>query len=336
VGIVVPWNGLKYRHPLASNSEKKPMSTARTLIGLGSLTILYILSACNLPASQSTQPTLDTPGDDPDYTSVAFTISAQLTDVENAIARSRNSGNAGTPQPSGAANSASETLPFTSTPLPTKTPFPSDTPLPSPTIKPSPTAPPTQPSDDPKSGLGEPTWRDNFNNAANWPLYSDEHVEMQIRDGHLEMTALYPDKWDSWMLTNQRPTDFYIEVIATPGECGYLDRYGLLVRAPDSNQAYLYGFSCDGNYSLRYWNGEKFYLLEKWTPSKHINQGSEETNRLGLWIEGSKLTLYANGNLLTFLEDDSLQEGKIGLFIGAVKTEGFTAFFNEIAYWEIP
>lgn len=311
------------------------MSITRILKGLNPLSALFVLSACTLPASQPAQYTLDITGVEPDYTSIALTISAQLTDIDNIIAETNIPSEQGTAWPSEAVKFATETLPFTSTPLPTKTSLPSNTPQPSPTDEPSPTVLPSTPLDDPKSILGEPAWRDNFNNAVNWPLYNDEHVKMRIIEGTLEMTALYPDKWDSWMLTNQRPTDFYIEVTATPGECGYLDRYGVLVRASSSKQAYLYGFSCDGNYSLRYWNGEKFYLLEIWTPSDYINTGPDQTNRLGLWIEGSKLTLYANGELLTNLEDDSLSEGAIGLFIGAVKTEGFTVLFDEITYWEI-
>ena len=143
------------------------------------------------------------------------------------------------------------------------------------------------------------------------------------------MTALYADKWDSWMITQQYPTDFYIEVTAAPEDCGYLDRYGLIVRAPDANQVYLYGFTCDGKYSLRVWTGEKYYYPVQWTLNKNILNGPGQTNRLGLLVEGNKFSLYANGKFLTAIEDDTYTEGGIGLFVGAVKTAGFTVYFDK-------
>jgi hypothetical protein len=294
------------------------------------LTYVIILAACRLPAAYT-----PTPGsmDSPVYTSAAETIAAEITSVVNLATQTAFSSGAGTAQ----AIAATETLPATSTPMPTKTPQPSDTPQPTDTLEPSPTLPPTEMPDDPRASLGEPTWSDGFEDAFNWPLYNDDHVEMQIANGLLLMTALYADKWDSWMLTKQSPTNFYLELSAYPAvECGYLDRYGVMLRAPDSNQGYLFGFSCDGQYSFRIWNGEKFYYPIPWDTSSHILKGPGKTNHLGIMAEGNLFSLYANGKLLTAIKDDTYTDGQIGVFVGAVKTAGFTASFDEIAYWELP
>jgi len=294
------------------------------------ITCVVILGACKLPATYT-----PTPGavDDPVYTSAAETIAAEITDVVNLATQTAFSSGAGTAQ----AIAATETLPPTSTPLPTKTPRPSDTPQPTNTLEPSPTTPPTELSDDPRANLGEPTWSDSFDAAFNWPLYNDDHVDMQMEDGLLLMTAIYADKWDSWMLTKQSPTDFYLEVSAYPAvECGYLDRYGVMLRSPDPNQGYLFGFSCDGQYSFRIWNGEKFYYPIPWDTSSHILKGPDQTNRLGIMAEGNLFSLYANGQLLTTIKDDTYTYGQIGVFVGAVKTAGFMAAFDQIAYWELP
>jgi hypothetical protein len=77
-------------------------------------------------------------------------------------------------------------------------------------------------------------------------------------------------------------------------------------------------------------------MLIPWTPSPQIIKGPDQTNRLGCMAEGNKLSLYANGKLLATIEDDTYPEGGIGLFVGAVKTEGFTVLFDEVAYWELP
>jgi len=77
-------------------------------------------------------------------------------------------------------------------------------------------------------------------------------------------------------------------------------------------------------------------MLAGWINSEHINQGAEKTNRLGIMINGTQFSLYANGHLVETIEDANYTEGAIGLFMGAVKTPGFTVWFYEIAYWEIP
>jgi hypothetical protein len=159
---------------------------------------------------------------------------------------------------------------------------------------------------------------------------------MRLTDGKLEMIALNADKWDSWMLSWPDIRDFYLEVTARPGECNGLDRYGLLARAPDASQGYLFGFSCDGQYSLRIWDGKKFSVLVDWTPSEFIIKGSNQTNRLGFMAEGDRLALYANGNLLSEVQDDTYEQGAFGVFVGAVNTDDFKLEISQVAYWDIP
>jgi hypothetical protein len=302
--------------------------------------LALLLGSCSLPARYA--PT--SPEQNLAYTAAAQTIVAQLTDIANpTIASPTTRTTPGTAAPEASNESPVETLPNTSTPLPTKTPLPSDTPTitptPSPSATPTPTSSPTQPPADPKARLGEPTWKDTFKNGSNWVLYNDNHVSMDVQDNQLMMTALKADKYDAWMLTNPpgNLTNFYLEVTVTPGECSGLDRYGLLARSTvAANQAYLFGFSCDGEYSLRIWNSVSYTMLVEWTASPFILKGADQTNRLGILIEGKKLSLYANGNLLTQLEDETFSHGAIGLFVGAVKTPRFTVAISEVAYWEQP
>jgi hypothetical protein len=121
-----------------------------------------------------------------------------------------------------------------------------------------------------------------------------------------------------------------------PGDCTGLDRYGLVFRAENPNEAYLFGLSCDGNYSLRRWDGDFFTMVHIWTPNQSINPGPGQTNQIGVLTQGETLAMYVNGQFLGTVEDDIYKEGSIGLFVGSVNTENFQVAATEIAFWELP
>ena len=209
----------------------------------------------------------------------------------------------------------------------------SATPAP-PAATPEPSA--TSVAGDPKLELGDPTWRDTFNNSDSWPIYDDEHVQMSVQDSSLQMTLLNADKWNSWVLTTPILRNFYLEVTVKPGDCADNDNYGLLARAPSETEAYLFGFTCDGKYSFRRWTGERFATNVDWTASEYILSGKNQTNHLGLMAKGTSFSLYANGHLLTELHDANYLRGGIGLYASAFKTANFLVRFQEVQYWELP
>ncbi len=310
------------------------------------LALFSILSACTLPATRVTQISLNNPS----YTAAAETINAQLTGlalptgtpIAGAAQELPNTpaiveqASTGTALAATLDTTLSGTLPATSTPLPSSTPRPSDTPAPTSSPQPTLPLPTADPSQNPGASLGEADWQDSFVTAANWPIYSDQHVEMRIKDGSLEVESLYNDKWESWMLTSADLTNFYLELQAVPGQCAGYDRYGLLARAPSATQGYLFGFTCDGRYSVRIWNGQSFLMVIPWTTSEHILKGPDQTNVLGFWAEGNLLRVYANGKFLAEVQDDTLSSGSFGIFSAAFNTPGFTTQFKEMTYWELP
>lgn len=310
------------------------------------VTLTFFIAGCTLPIPQT--PVETTP--DPENTAAVQTIAAQLSQVVGSITdypqpeKTQATPLEGTPEGTDVSNlvNPSETFPPTSTPLPTNTPLPSDTPTITltPTITPIPsnTPIPSATSTDPKAQLGEPDFRDQFTSNTGWAIYNDEHVEIQIQDGNFTLTALNPDGYEAMLLREPVLSDFYLEVTATPGECLGGDRYGLLARAPGFSpiQTYVFEFTCDGRYSLRIWDGSKFNAIVNWTPSPHINRGSNVTNVLGFMVEGSTITLFANGNLLMEVVDETFTSGFFGVVIGSVSTPDFTVEITEVAYWELP
>lgn len=223
---------------------------------------------------------------------------------------------------------------------PTQPATPTDTPTLAPTatetLSASPT--PTEVSGDPRLSLGDPTFVDNtFKENRNWGSdWKDDFTQGQFVDRKLVLTSLGVD---GWTLSWPKPSNFYMEMTATTGDCSGLDRFGLIVRVPESfDRGYLVGFTCDGQYSLRIWNPKqkKYDYLIDWTHSGDIHAGSDQTNRVGIKAEGDRFSLYANGQFLADATDDTFSEGRFGPFIGHAATEEFTITISEIAYWDLP
>ncbi len=185
--------------------------------------------------------------------------------------------------------------------------------------------------------LGDPTWTDTFSDASNWYLLDTANTHFSVENNHLVMTADLPGQGEEWGLsTHPGITDFYMEASFTTGdECTSLDRYGVLVRAPDPNQGYVYGFSCDGRFRLYEWDGETYQGLQNWTSSTKILTGGEQTNKLGILLSGDTIKLYANDYLLVELSDSTYDAGRFGLFIGSTNTENLKIYVTDISYWEL-
>jgi len=285
-----------------------------TLVSLGA-------GACNLSQAPAA----------PSADELATRVSGTLTAISPAI-----------PLPTAVATAAPSETPASTEalPTPTETPAASATPLPSltPTASQTPLATRTLPADDPRSTLGNPTWRDDFVSGANWPLGEDSFTRAEVEEGELVLTGLTTT--DGWRLTWPVVKDFYLEMTVETGPCNGADHYGLIARVPDlheANQGYLFGVTCDGRYSLRAWDGEAMTNLVRATASPSIQAGSEQVNRVGLLASGDQLILYVNGVRLSELEDSRFsEEGSFGVFVGARQTSSFAIHVSEIAYWENP
>jgi hypothetical protein len=303
------------------------------------ITILAVLaSACSLPSSTQTSivPTQETPG--LIYTSAVKTVIAQLTIAASTpwSGQASETETAPTQAPSTQAPAVQTILPPTATLTPEPTAKPSLTAT-APKATPSTAPSPTTASTDPTLSLGDPTFQDKFADAKNWGFSADNHTEMVIKDGKLVMKAFNPDQFDGWAITWPKTTNFYVELTAAPQNCSGLDHYGLMLRTKlDGSVGYLFGFSCDGRYSFRKWDGVKYTKYIDWTRNSAIQKGSLVTNRLGVKAEGDHFILYANGVKIDDLHDSSFDQGYLGVFVGAAETANFVVEVDELDYWELP
>lgn len=294
----------------------------RRTYGIFAFIFAAFVVGCSLPAVTPTSPPPGGVTPDTAYTAAVETVVAELT--------------LGAP---GAAETGPPAVTATA-PAPTPEPTAAGVPEPSPTPQPSPAdtqaATSTASLADPQTRLGNPAFTEPFDNDDNWAFTDDEHTGMEVSDGRLEMVAFNADFWESWTITWVNRSDFYVEMTAAPQNCSGLDRYGVFFRAEnDASEGYLYGFTCDGKYSLRIWDEEEFIELVDWTASPHIDAGPGNTNRLGVLANGNTIGLYANGSLLQEVEDNTYGEGHIGVFIGSANTEDFTVYVDQLYLWDL-
>ncbi|HEX2979008.1 MAG TPA: hypothetical protein VHO48_01970 [Anaerolineaceae bacterium] len=295
----------------------------KTRIALALLILALGLSACNMP--QTTAPT-------PDEKELATQISQILTQMPTSTQGVITLPTAAVNTP----ENAQPTMPPTAAVTPTATLEATPTQEPTPTVTAAATIAPslTPPATDPKLQLGEPTWRDTMDEGRNWPLDDDDFTSVDVNNGALVMTAV--GDLDGWRLSVPTTKDAYMEASVKTGTCSGTDHYGIIFRVPNKTKAdagYLFGFTCDGQYSLRKWDGKTMSWLVKWTASQNILTGSNQTNRMGIMAVGSQMALYANGNLLTTVQDGSYSEGSFGMFVGSDVTDDFTIYVDEMAYW---
>jgi hypothetical protein len=194
---------------------------------------------------------------------------------------------------------------------------------------------------DPRAKLGNPSWTDKMNSGENWPTGVDPagNTSIAFQSGFMELTSLKPV--DGWRLTIDKLTNAYLELTVNSGACLAKDRYGVLVRVPstaDANRGYLLGFTCDGQYAIRKWDGTTKTMsnLIPWKASSAIIAGANKTNRMGIMLQGSKLGLYANGTLVGEVLDGTWTAGHFGIFAGAHESSQYTLKVDEASYWKLP
>jgi hypothetical protein len=279
-----------------------------------------LLAACTRPSSKA-----PTAIPSVAYTQAVQTVVANLTTTPNAPT-----------QPVASSTPAKSTVAV----VPTNTPLiPTNTPIleVTPTTAPSPAI--TYDPSDPLAGLGNPDWHEGFDGTGKWYAFEDEFIRFQSVENKLEMTAFQANNRNGWALaTLDVSNKFYVEMTATFGEvCKGKDHFGLMLSPVSSaDKGYLLGVSCEGKYVLWKWDGTRMTVLVKWTEAKGILAGANKTNRIGILVEGKKLSLYANGILLTELTDKTYDKVYFGIFVGAAETANFVVRVSSLNYWSLP
>lgn len=181
---------------------------------------------------------------------------------------------------------------------------------------------------------GDADYVDSFDNGDAWYLGKDKWVDLKVSSGNLVIIGLTPTS--GWRLTKQTVRNGYIELTGKMAECAGTDSFGLMYRVPNmvtATSGYLFGITCDGKVSLRKWDGEKMYSLIAWKSSDAIKTGSNQTNKLGIELAGSQMSIYINDTLIGTAKDGDYTQGGVGVFISAKETDNLTALMDELSIW---
>jgi hypothetical protein len=272
------------------------------------------VSACNLPRSTANLPATT----EAVYTQAAQTIIARLTQGA----------------PSASPTPIQEillptvvvpSLPSPTVPLPTDTTVPTDTPQVIATQQEATNATPTVPA--------TVLFEDDFANKTGWYTAQEDDFGFQFAEGGYR---IYVNTEDSfvWSVRTAGSDDVILEVDAarTGGpENGY---YGLVCRQEDSENYYALVVASDGSYGIaRDLEGEIEFLQQGTAPSGVI-QGGESVNRLRIACNGNTLTLYANGQKLAEVQDNSFDSGDVGLVAGTQDQGGMEAWFDNFVIYQ--
>ena len=169
--------------------------------------------------------------------------------------------------------------------------------------------------DDSSSG-----WDDAFD-AYTTKQYGNNRYQIEINTSNLV----------AWGLANRDVADFEIEVETRPEGGEATNSYGLLFRFQDRENFYRFDVSGDGYYLVsKFFEGE-WVTLVAWTASEYINQGA--ANILKVSAFGPKITVWANGQPLTTVTDDSLSHGNFGFFASTFGEQYVWVSYDNLKLW---
>ena len=156
---------------------------------------------------------------------------------------------------------------------------------------------------------------------------------MAINRYHIEIST---NSLVVWGLANRLAKDFEVEVEATREDGDVANTYGLIFRYVDHDNYYRFDVSSDGYYLLSKFQDGEWHTLADWAPSEAINQGQTAVNALKVSANGPEITLFANGQELTHVNDDSFQEGNFGFFASTFDDPHIWVSFDDLKLWAPP
>ncbi|HBY06499.1 MAG TPA: hypothetical protein DEH22_01410 [Chloroflexi bacterium] len=261
--------------------------------------VTLVLSACNMPTNAT--PTEVVPPDAV-FTAAAETMTAQLasTVVPSVVDQPTITKALVVPETS-------------STPEPTLTSTPTETPTP--------------------TEIPQVILQDDFSDQTSWYAYEDDRYGFKYSDAgyHIYNTIANGAIWSIRELTFSHVA---LEVSGTRQE-GPADSYfGVVCNfSDDGDNYYTLVIGDDGFYGLGLMENGEYDFLESGTDENNIiKRGQGITNRIRGVCNGGHFLLYANGELLLDVWDDSLDEGIVGIVVGNKQTGGRAEFrFNDFA-----
>ena len=181
----------------------------------------------------------------------------------------------------------------------------------------------------------EPTISEDFRtDSGQWDTFSSEDAAVEVRRRQLHISVDSAD-WITWSLFEVEQEDFLldadVEVITSPPD----GNYGVIFRALDSDNFYLFRISPRGTFSLMKKVGGEWTVLTEWTLSDAIDTEEGAVNRLSVFAEGPQLAVLVNDEIVAQAVDEDLTEGQVGLAAGVYSEPGLEIVFDNVNLWDL-
>lgn len=164
-----------------------------------------------------------------------------------------------------------------------------------------------------------PFWQLSADSATERTLEGDQLV-IRSNQSRVATTTLFEPEYTY--------ADASISMQATLlAESASASGYGIIFRYEDGDNYYVFAVDGEGRYSLwRRFPGRWQELRnadEQWTPDSAVN-ASGEANHLRIEFDGALLSGYVNNQLVVQLEDNSLRNGAVGIYVASTRDANTT------------
>jgi TolB protein len=175
-------------------------------------------------------------------------------------------------------------------------------------------------------------YEDDFGDSASgWDDAFDTYTTKQYGNNRYQIEVI-TSNLVAWGLANRDVADFEVEVEAKLEDGADTNGYGLLFRFQDRENFYRFDISGDGYYLLSKFIKGEWITLADWTASPFINKG-KAANILKVSAFGPHITVWANGQQLASVKDDSLVHGNFGFFAGTFSDPHIWVSFDNLKLW---
>jgi hypothetical protein len=179
--------------------------------------------------------------------------------------------------------------------------------------------------------LGDLLFADDFANEGNWLSYTGD-MSREV-DNDVYLFEGFGENFFFWA-QNDSEEDYDDVVIRVDVELvsGGDTEYGVMCRSDVDANGYAFLVSSIGEYIISYWDGDDYEVLVQ-EESDAINTDEDE-NTIYVVCAGEYFALYANGELLDEIEDDTYDEGISSLVVMPRNEDDVTLEFDNFFVWE--
>jgi hypothetical protein len=176
-------------------------------------------------------------------------------------------------------------------------------------------------------------FEDDFSDES-WEIREDVEHQKGYEAGRYFILAK-ADGFDYWSTAGRAFSDFSLEVETTQLAGPDNNNYGIIFRHQDRLNFYKFEISGDGYYSFSKVVAGEFSEIIPWEKSELINQGHSR-NTLRIKAVGSGFAFSINDQLANTVTDSALDEGDIGLIVGAFDEGGVHVAFDNLKVMAVP